>query len=112
MNLPSWGKYLAMVPWNGIMTSSVEYFVEKMLKMEMREIQPIYQFGINLPYNFKSKKVLHISYLYGCLNQIQEGYRPPISLFELSSYKTNALMLLNRIDNGQYARNLLEQAMI
>ena len=98
IDLPNWGKYLALISWNGVITSSVEYFVEKILKLEMREVQPVYQFGKNLPYNFKSKHVLHISYLFGCLNQVQEGFRPPISSFELSAYKSNASMLLNRID--------------
>ena len=44
ITLPEWGKYLAKVKWNGIITSSVEYFVEKMLRLEMRDVRPIYQF--------------------------------------------------------------------
>lgn len=96
--LPDWGKYIAKVQWNGIITSSVEYFVEKMLRLEMRDVQPVYQFNKNLPYNFKSKEKLHISYLYGCLNQSDAGTRPPCSIFDFSSYVSNASMLLNQID--------------
>lgn len=98
VTLPDWGKYLAKVQWNGIITSSVEYFVEKMLRLEMRDVQPIYQFKKNLPYDFKSKQRLHISYLYGCLNQIDKGLRPPCSVFDFSTYSSNASVLLNQID--------------
>ncbi len=98
ITLPEWGKYLAKVKWNGIITSSVEYFVEKMLRLEMRDVRPIYQFKKNLPYDFKSKQKLHISYLYGCLNQIDKGLRPPCSIFDFSTYSSNASILLNQID--------------
>ena len=98
VTLPNWGKYLAEVRWNGIITTSVDYFVEKMFRLEMREVQPIYKFGKNLPYNFKSKEILHISYLYGCLNQSMDEIKPPCSLFDLSAYKANALSLLNQIN--------------
>lgn len=98
VTLPNWGKYLAEVRWNGIITTSVDYFVEKMFRLEMREVQPIYKFGKNLPYNFKSKEILHISYLYGCLNQSMDDIKPPCSLFDLSAYKANALSLLNQIN--------------
>lgn len=98
MTLPDWGKYLAKIQWNGIFTTSVDYFVEKMLRFEMREIQPIYQFRNNLPYNFKSKQILHISYLYGCLNQNMDQIKPPCSLFDFSTYIANASLLLNQID--------------
>lgn len=98
MTLPNWGKYLAKIRWNGIFTTSVDYFVEKMLRLEMRDIQPIYQYRKNLPYNFKSKQVLHISYLYGCLNQSMDDAKPPCSLFDLSICVANASLLLNQIN--------------
>ena len=98
ITLPDWGKYLAKIQWNGIITTSVDYFVEKMLRFEMREIQPIYKYGKSLPYNFKSKKILHISYLYGCLNQSMDEIKPPCSLFDFSTYTANASLLLNQID--------------
>lgn len=98
ITLPNWGKYLAKIQWNGIFTTSVDYFIEKMLRFEMREIQPIYQYRKNLPYNFKSKQILHISYLYGCLNQSMDELKPPCSLFDLSTYTANASLLLNQID--------------
>lgn len=98
ITLPDWGKYLAKIQWNGIITTSVDYFVEKMMRLEMREIQPIYQYGRNLPYNFKSKQVLHISYLYGCLNQNMDEIKPPCSLFDFSTHIANASLLLNQID--------------
>lgn len=98
VTLPDWGKYLAKVQWNGIFTTSVDYFIEKMLRFEMRQLQPIYQYGKSLPYNFKSKQILHVSYLYGCLNQSMDGIKPPCSLFDFSTYAANASLLLNQID--------------
>ena len=94
VTLPDWGKYLSKIQWNGIITTSVDYFVEKMLRLEMREIQPIYQYGKGLPYNFKSKQILHISYLYGCLNQSMDEIKPPCSIFDFSTYTANASLLL------------------
>lgn len=38
ITLPDWGKYLAKIQWNGIIMTSVDYFVEKMLRFEMREM--------------------------------------------------------------------------
>ena len=93
VTLPDWGKYLSKIQWNGIITTSVDYFVEKMLRLEMREIQPIYQYGKGLPYNFKSKQILHISYLYGCLNQSMDEIKPPCSIFDFSTYTANASLL-------------------
>lgn len=98
VTLPDWGKYLSKIQWNGIITTSVDYFVEKMLRLEMREVQPIYQYGKSLPYNFKSKQILHISYLYGCLNQSMDEIKPPCSIFDFSTYTANASLLLNQID--------------
>ena len=98
VTLPDWGKYLSKIQWNGIITTSVDYFVEKLLRLEMREIQPIYQYGKGLPYNFKSKQILHISYLYGCLNQSMDEIKPPCSIFDFSTYTANASLLLNQID--------------
>lgn len=98
VTLPDWGKYLSKIQWNGIITTSVDYFVEKMLRLEMREIQPTYQYGKGLPYNFKSKQILHISYLYGCLNQSMDEIKPPCSIFDFSTYTANASLLLNQID--------------
>ncbi len=98
ITLPEWGKYLSKIQWNGIFTTSVDYFVEKMLRLEMKDVQPIYQYGKNLPYNFKSKQVLHISYLYGCLNQCMDYMKPPCSVFDFSAYIANASVLLNQID--------------
>lgn len=98
MTLPNWGTYLAKIQWNGIFTTSVDYFIEKMLRLEMREIQPVYQFRKNSPYNFKSKQILHISYLYGCLNQSMDQIKPPCSFFDFSIYMSNASLLLNQID--------------
>jgi len=93
VTLPDWGKYLSKIQWNGIITTSVDYFVEKMLRLEMREIQPIYQYGKGLPYNFKSKQILHISYLYGCLNQSMDEIKSPCSIFDFSTYTANASLL-------------------
>lgn len=98
MNLPDWGKYLSLVYWNGVITTAVEPFVERMFRLEVRDIQPVYQFGRNLPYNFRSKQCMHLSYLYGCVNQMEEGVRPPCSPFDLPKYNANALNLINRID--------------
>lgn len=53
-----------------------------MSRLEMREIQPIYQYGKGLSYNFKSKQILYISYLYGCLNQSVDEIKPPYSILE------------------------------
>lgn len=98
ITLPEWGEYLSKVRWNGIITSSVDYFVEKMLQLEMKSVQPVYNFGKKLLDNFKSKDILHISYLYGCLNQTSENEKPPCSKLELPSREKNASMLLNQID--------------
>lgn len=99
ITLPDKTQYLLNINWNSVITSSVEYFIEKIFRLGMKEIQPLYQFGRKLPYNFKSKQTLHISYLYGCLNQIEKGDRPPLSTFDLSSYSKNASKLLNQINN-------------
>lgn len=75
----------------------MEYFIETIFQLERRDIQPVYRYSSELPYNFKSKQTLHLSYLYGCLNQIQKEYRPPLSVFDLPLYKNNADSLLNQI---------------
>lgn len=97
-SIPEYVRKIAHIKWNGVITSSVEYFVETIFQLERREIQPVYKYGFELPYNFKSKQTLHLSYLYGCLNQIEEGYRPPLSVFDLSAYKSNANLLLSQIN--------------
>jgi len=98
ITLPEWGRYLSKVRWNGIITSSVDNFIERMLQLEMKSVQPVYNFEKKLLDNFKSKDTLHISYLYGCLNQISENEKPPCSVFKLPSHEKNASMLLNQID--------------
>ena len=97
-SIPEYVRKIAHVKWNGVLTSSVEYFVETIFQLERRNVQPVYRYSSELPYNFKSKQILHLSYLYGCLNQIQEEYRPPLSEFDLPLYKSSAGLLLNQIN--------------
>lgn len=97
-SIPNYVRKIAHIKWNGVITSSVEYFIDKIFQLERREVQPVYKYRSELPYNFKSKQTLHLSYLYGCLNQIQKEYRPPLSKFDLPLYKSNASILLNQID--------------
>ena len=97
-SIPDYVRKIAHIKWNGVITSSVEYFVEIIFQLERRDVQPVYEFGSELPYNFKSKKILHLSYLYGCVNQKQTYYRPPLSRFDLPIYRSNANILLNQIN--------------
>lgn len=98
ISIPDYIRKIAHVKWNGVITSAVEYFIETIFQLERRDIQPVYRYSSELPYNFKSKQTLHLSYLYGCLNQIQKEYRPPLSVFDLPLYKNNADSLLNQIN--------------
>lgn len=97
--LPLYGKILSIVGWNGVITSAVETFTERILKIEREDVQPVYNVAGNLPYDFKSKQTLHISYLYGCVNQVDKDSRPPLSLYEKATSNAKADNLLSKIDS-------------
>lgn len=71
ISIPDYIRKIAHVKWNGVITSAVEYFIETIFQLERRDIQPVYRYSSELPYNFKSKQTLHLSYLYGCLNKFK-----------------------------------------
>lgn len=98
ITLPPIGKILADICWNGIFTTAVEDLCERMFRLELRDVQPVYQFD-NLPENYKSNKILHISYLFGCLTQTEFGKRPPLSKLEKIRYERNMTRWANQIDS-------------
>ncbi|MGN0244670.1 MAG: hypothetical protein ACI4DK_01745 [Lachnospiraceae bacterium] len=100
MTLPDWGKYLAKIQWNGVLTTSVDYFVEKMLRFEMREIQPIYQYWKELRVDIENEAAyyVNIDYFYGLFFERCDIYREfimqKVLLFNLEYEKVKTSMAL------------------
>lgn len=89
-------KKVSMINWNGIFTSSVDSIVENSLKNEWRNTQSVVNVD-HYPKYYRSKTELHITYLFGNVNQSELGERPPLDSFELITSKEKATKFMSRI---------------
>lgn len=95
--MPDWLNEISSIPWNGVFTSSIDTIVEKSLQTHWREIQPIYT-NDRYPKDYRSKTKLHLTYLFGCINQDHKNDRPPFNKFEFRIAEQRAINLFNRIN--------------
>lgn len=96
LTAPTWLETISRVAWSSVYTSSILTLLDNIFKNEWRDIQPIYNknFKISDPRN---KVNLHITYLFGCVNQSELLKRPPLNRLEYTARGQEAASLRLRL---------------
>lgn len=87
---------ICMLPWNGVITSSVDGLAERCLRCNWREVQALYRGQSLAAHNLADRNRLCISYLFGSLNNAAEQI--PLNNRALINAKENATIILNKYD--------------
>jgi len=94
--VPSWLKTVAGLPWNGVYTSAIDAIWPKAFLSEWRTLQPLLDSNYE-PSNPRNRSNLLCTYLFGCVNRVEEAERPPLAARELARRKRVALSFLGRL---------------
>lgn len=71
-------RIFSKIRFSHVYTSSFDSSLERIFSNPNKNIQPIYDNKYNL-IKPRNRNTLHISYLYGCNNQVENEYLPPIT---------------------------------
>ena len=96
LSAPEWLHTVSEFAWSGVYTSSIDSIVLSAFRSAWREVQPIFEekFSPNDPRN---KRILHCTFLFGSLNQVDEMTRPPLTRFEWTKRRQVAVSLARRL---------------
>lgn len=96
LSVPEWMHTVSQFAWNGIYTSSIDSILLSSFRSAWREVQPIFEERFN-PSDPRNKRVLHCTFLFGSLNQVDEVTRPPLTRFEWMKRRQVAVSLARRL---------------
>ena len=96
ISTPEWLKSIVNIPWSSIYTTSYDTILNRAFENEWRNIQPIADDSFRV-IDSRDKINLHITYLYGNIEEQEQSKRPPLSVMESFRRKTVVNNLLERL---------------
>lgn len=96
ISVPLWLERISHIPWSHVYTSAIDTIIQSAFITEWRRVQPIYNENYKTT-NLRNRHNLHISYLFGCISQIEISKRPPLTLSEKVKRKYTSNILLQKI---------------
>jgi hypothetical protein len=93
---PQWLKTVSEFPWNSFYTSAIDTVMLNPLRSEWRELQLLFEEKYR-PLDIRNRTRLHCSFLFGCVNRVEEIERPPLTKFEWLKRKQIAVSLARRL---------------
>lgn len=93
---PEWLKLVASFAWNGVYTSAIDSIWPSVFRNPWREVQPIFEESYK-PRDPRNRSLLHCTFLFGCVNRTDAGYRPPLRRSEWRHQRQIAVSLARRL---------------
>ena len=106
MSIPLEYEMVASFPWSHVYTSAIDTVVLRMLRNEWRQIRPVYN-DKDLLLNLRNQQRLHLTYLFGCVNQLDSKTSPPFNKFSLKSRTAVSKSFLTRLPEILTPRGIL-----
>ena len=96
ISTPDWLKTVASYSWSGVYASAIDSVWPTEFRTSWRDVYPLFEEKYK-PENPRNRLVLHLTFLYGCVNRSDEAERPPLVPFELTKRRQVALGLARRL---------------
>jgi hypothetical protein len=96
LSAPAWLRLVASFAWNGVYTSAVDSIWPSVFRNSWREVQPIFEESYK-PRDPRNRSLLHCTFLFGCVNRTESGFRPPLRRSEWRNQKQIAVSLARRL---------------
>lgn len=96
MAVPLWLDRIATIPWSHVYTSAIDSIIARAFSSEWRSVQPVYDEKFKIS-DLRNKFNLHISYLFGCLSQVEQSKRAPFTFAEKISRRYISNEFLRRL---------------
>lgn len=96
LSLPEWLRTVASFTWSGVYTSAIDAIWPRAFRSQWRELQPLFEEKYR-PIDPRNRSRLHCTFLFGCVNRIEEAERPPLTRFEWLKRKQVAVALARRL---------------
>ena len=96
ISTPDWLKTVASYSWSGVYASAIDSVWPTEFRTSWRDVYPLFEEKFK-PENPRNRLVLHLTFLYGCVNRSDEAERPPLVPFELTKRRQVALGLARRL---------------
>ena len=93
---PKWLKVVASFPWNGICSSAFDSIWHAEFRNSWREVQPILEED-HRPPDPRNRLLLHCTFLFGCVNRMEAGLRPPLKRSEWRNQRQIAIAFARRL---------------
>lgn len=96
ISIPLWLERISRIPWSSVYTSSIDTVIQRAFVADWRKVQPIYDESFRV-LDPRNKFNLHLTYLFGCISQIDYSKRPPLSITEKVKRKFTNNQFLQRL---------------
>jgi len=87
---------ISKVQWSGVYTTSIDNIWYRQFRREWRNIQPIFEEKYR-PSDPRNRRKLHITYMFGCVDRMEESERPPLTKMQWLNRKQEAISLARRL---------------
>ena len=96
LSTPEWLTLAASFPWNGVYSSAIDSIWPAAFRNSWRDVQPVFEESYK-PQDPRNRFVLHCTFLFGCVNRTDLGFRPPLRRSEWRQQKQIAISLARRL---------------
>lgn len=93
---PQWLEIVAKIPWSGVYSSAIDTQLMRAFRTEWRDVQPIFSKKF-APQDSRSRRNLHLTYLFGCVERDEEDERAPLNQMDLIRRSAECTILLSRL---------------
>ena len=94
---PTWMETVSRLPLNAVFTSSIDPAIARSFRINGRDVEPVLS-KLDNPATPRSRRNLHLTYLFGRAGERDPGERPPRTTLELRRRTaSHATVLLSRI---------------
>lgn len=93
---PVWLEQIARFNWSGVYTSAFNGLLNQSFRNDWRSVQPLFSPHLQ-PLDPRSRSKLHISYLFGSIEQEDLSHRSPLNSIDLIRRNPQATVLLHRL---------------
>jgi hypothetical protein len=90
------GESVAAFAWSGIYTSAIDIIWPQSFQSKWRTLEPIVEERQH-PADPRNRSKLHSTFLFGCIDQVEEEKRPPLLYEEWLTRKPVAMSLARRL---------------
>ncbi len=96
ISTPEWLKSIVNIPWSSVYTTSYDTILNRAFENEWRNVQPVADDSFRV-IDPRDKVNLHITYLFGNVEEQEANKRPPLNVMESFRRKTILHNLLERL---------------